>query len=183
MKIAPQSHPALRELAQSLQGQRIAMLTVRQADGLLVSRPMTPQAMDADGAIWILVAHGVTTEAVAQPGPGGNDAVNLAFSDERRATYISIAARATLVEELARKQALWSLMARRWFPGGPEDPSLALLRLQPQRAELWDGPSSGTLRALVFAASVLTGSPLGRGRHEVLGIRSSSAADARGGAH
>ena len=169
MKIAAQTHPALQELAQRLDGQRVAMLTLREADGLLISRPMTPQEMDSDGAIWILLARGTTTEAI-QHGPAGHDVVNLAFSDERRAAYISIAGRATVVDAADRKKVLWSLMARPWFPGGAEDPSLTLLRVQPLRAELWDGPTSSTLRALSFAASVVAGEALGLGGHAVLNL-------------
>ena len=178
MKIATQTHPALRELAQLLEGQRVAMLTLREADGLLISRPMTPQEMDSDGAIWILLARGTTTESV-QRGPAGHDAVNLAFSDERRAAYFSIAGRATVVDAADRKKELWSLMARPWFPGGAEDPSLTLLRVQPLRAELWDGPTSSTMRALCFAASVVAGEPLGLGGHAVLDLPTGGAAGVR----
>jgi len=177
MKIATQIHPALKEMAQQLEGQRVAMLTLREADGLLISRPMTPQEMDADGAIWTLLARGTTTESI-QRGPAGHDAVNLAFIDERGAACISIACRATVVDSADRKRALWSLRARPWFPGGAEDPSLTLLRVQPLRAEVWDGPSSSTMRALSFAASVVAGEPLGLGDHAVLDLPMSAAAGA-----
>lgn len=166
MKIATQVQPELQELAQRLEGLRFAMLTLREANDQLTSCPLTPQEMDAKGAIWFLVAHGNTTQTIRQ----GHTEVNLAFSDERRAAYISISGRATVVYDLVRKQALWTLMARPWFPGGPEDPSLLLLRVQPQRAELWDGPASRTMRALAIVASVVAGEPVGLGAHAAFGI-------------
>lgn len=178
MKIATQVLPALQELAQRLDGLRIAMLTLREGDGQLTSRPLTPQEMDANGAIWILLSHGNTAQAIRQ----GQGDVSLAFSDERRAAFISITGRASLVVDTPRKQALWALMARPWFPGGPADPSLLLLRVQPQRAEVWDGPASSTVRALSFAeceASAVAGEPLGLGRHAAFGILPSLASGAR----
>ena len=176
MKIATQVQPALQELAQHLDGLRIAMLTLRESDGQLSSRPMTPQEMDAQGAIWIMLSHGSTTQAIGD----GHDEVNLAFSDERHAAYISISGRATVVQDTARKQALWTLMARPWFPGGAEDPSLLLLRVQPHRAEVWDGPASSTARVLALAASVVAGEPLGLGKHAAFDIPKSVAPVAAG---
>lgn len=94
------------------------------------------------------------------------DTVNLAFSDDSRSTYISITARATLSHDRQRKDDLWSPMARPWFSQGVEDPDLAVLRLEPVKAEIWDGADSSVLRMIAMAASVVVGKPLGLGEHE-----------------
>ena len=164
MKLKTQTQAPLQELATSLEGQRVAMLTLNDQQGQLVSQPMTPQEMDETGALWMMVSQGNTADRV---GPGGADG-NLSFSDERRASYVSISGRVTLVDDLERKRALWSIMARPWFPGGPEDPTLLLLRLEPRQAELWEGPGSGVVRSLAFAASVTAGRPVGLGQHRTL---------------
>jgi general stress protein 26 len=98
-----------------------------------------------------MLSRGATAERVGDAGV----AANLAFSDERRAAYVSVTGRATLVDDAARKRELWSAVVRPWFPGGAEDPELVLLKLQPEHAELWDGPRSRTVRALALATSAL----------------------------
>jgi hypothetical protein len=44
-----------------------------------------------------------------------------------------------------------------WWPGGPEDKNVVMLRLEPQRAELWDGPASSLVAAYEFAKARATG--------------------------
>jgi len=43
------------------------------------------------------------------------------------------------------------------LPGGPDDPNVRVLRVEPVTAELWDGPSSAAGAAFEFAKARLTG--------------------------
>jgi general stress protein 26 len=147
MKFKPQTHGPLQQLAACLDGQRVAMLTLRDASDRLVSQPMTPQEMDERGCIWIMLSTGATAQRIGARGAP----VNLAFSDERRGTYVSVSGQARLVDDMQRKRALWTELARPWFPGGAEDPTLLLLSIEPEHAEIWDGPTSNVVRALVLS--------------------------------
>jgi hypothetical protein len=42
------------------------------------------------------------------------------------------------------------------WSGGPDDPTLRVLRVEPMTAELWDGPSSSIVAAYEFAKARLT---------------------------
>ena len=165
MKVAEQNSPELRSLAKRIEDSRTAMLTMCDAQGQLSSQPMTVIEMDANGCLWMLVSNSGHTARMA-PGGGGMDTVNLAFSDESNSTFTSITARASLDHDRQRKESLWSVMARPWFPEGVDDPNLAVLRLEPVKAEIWDGPDSTVLRLIAMAASVVAGKPLGLGDHE-----------------
>jgi len=165
MKVEEQNSPALRSLAERIEGSRTTMLTMCDAQGQLSSQPMTVIEMDGNGCLWMLVSNTGQTARMAPQG-GGMDTVNLAFSDESHSTFTSITARATLSHDRKRKEALWSVMARPWFPKGVDDPDLAVLRLEPVKAEIWDGPDSTVLRMIAMAASVVAGKPLGLGEHE-----------------
>jgi general stress protein 26 len=165
MKIEEQNSPELRSLAERIKGLRTTMLTMCDAQGQLSSQPMTVIEMDADGCLWMLVSNSGQTARMA-PEDRGMDTVNLAFSDESSATFTSVTARATLSHDRQRKEDLWSVMARPWFPQGVDDPDLAALRLEPIKAEIWDGPDSTVLRMIAMAASVVVGKPLGLGVHE-----------------
>jgi hypothetical protein len=45
----------------------------------------------------------------------------------------------------------------RCWPGGPTDPDVCLLRIEPFTAALWDGPASAVVTAFEFAKARLTG--------------------------
>lgn len=141
------------------------MMTMHDAQGQLSSQPMTVIEMDASGCLWMLISKSGHTARVSSES-GGVDTVNLSFSDESRSTFTSVTAHATLSHDSQRKKDLWSIMARPWFPQGVEDPDLAVLKLAPIKAEIWDGPDSSVLRILAMAASVVVGKPVGLGEHE-----------------
>lgn len=165
MKMEEQNSPELRSLAKRIEDSRTTMLTMCDAQGQLSSQPMTVVEMDGDGCLWMLVSNSGHTARMA-PGDSGMDTVNLAFNNESNSTFTSITARASLSHDRQRKEDLWSVMVRPWFPEGVDDPDLAVLRLEPVKAEIWDGPDSTVLHMISMAASVVAGKPLGLGDHE-----------------
>lgn len=166
MNIQDQNNAEMEPLARKLQGQRVAMLTLQDAAGLS-SRPMTPLEMDAQGCIWFMASRR-SLHSGPEPGSGrSSEAVNLAFVAPADGDYISIAGTLERVDDAERKQQLWSLAARPWFDG-PQDPDLVLLRVQPSKAEIWDGPDSALSRMLGMAASVVAQREVGLGHKEVV---------------
>ena len=100
MKIQHQSHPDMQRLGERLQDQRTAMLTLRDAQGRLDARPLTPLEMDSSGALWMLVSQRALSPYL------GSDArpANLAFSDADKSLFVSIVGTARLVgQSLAGK--------------------------------------------------------------------------------
>ncbi len=170
MKVQTQVHEGLARVAEKIEHSRVAMLTLCETgpaeagDMAFVSRPLTPLLMDSDGCIWFF-----TSQRTMHPllGTRGQSA-NLAFSDEGDGKYVSIAGHADLRIDLALQDQLWTAMAKPWFPEGPSDPDLALLKFTPHRADLWDGPDSTVLRMAAMAASVVASRPIGLGDHQVI---------------
>lgn len=159
MKTEPQRTPELTHLADLLDGMSIAMLTGPDDGVGLLSRPMAPLLMDGDGSVWFFTdAH--------SPKAARLDLLNLAFSDEGNATYVSLTGHGELLHERERIRQLWTLFAKPWFPDGPGSPNLALLRFVPHTAEYWDAPGSRMVRLLSMAASAIAGRPIGLGEHE-----------------
>jgi hypothetical protein len=78
------------------------------------------------------------------------------------------------VDDMSRKVALWSTMARPWFSGS-DDPDLTLLCVQPRNAEIWDGPDSSVMRALAMATSVAAGRAIGLGERESVTVPNAAA--------
>ena len=169
MKIHPQTKGNMSALADVLTHQNVGMLTLQHPVSSLASRPMTPIEMDASGAIWFIAAR----DTLPRPTDGQPLTVNLAFANQADGDYVSISGMATLVDDAARKQALWTLAARPWF-SGPEDPRMVLLQLVPQHVEIWDGPDNAATQLLAMASSVLAGKPVGLGDKTVLDVSPSS---------
>lgn len=161
MNIEPQSRTELIDLAKRVHGINIVMMTTLDADGALVSRPMSPIEMDGNGAIWFF--SDLRSEKVEHL-----RVVNVAFSDEGNATYVSISGRGEIHAEQAHIKKLWTEFARPWFPDGPESNNLALLKFVPETAEYWDAPNSKMVRLLAMAASIVASKPIGMGEHDEL---------------
>lgn len=162
-----QQHTPLPSLKDLIDGQRTVMLTTTEADGSLRSRPMTLLEVDAAQCLWFFCEHDPQDAAFV----ARHARVNVALVNEGQATQVSIAGTGTVGHDLARKQALWTVMARPWFPDGPSSPRLATLCVQPQHIEYWDGPDSSVARALAVAASVAAGQPIGLGEHGHLPVQ------------
>ncbi len=161
MKIEPQDSPQFIKLGELIEGMNVAMLTTSSATGALESRPMSPQEMDGDGAIWFLTAnHSEKTKHL--------DHVNLTFTHPSHGTYVSLSGHAIISTRREHIRRLWSVFAKPWFPDGPDSPNVVLFKFIPTCAEYWDAPHSSTIRLFALAASVIAGKPIGLGEHDTL---------------
>ena len=159
MKIQAQSTAELTRLAKLIQPMdTVAMLTSHDAEGALVSRPMAPLEMDADGALWFFT-HRRSTKIDQLK------VLNLCFVDAERGTYVSMSGHGDIVEDREHVKRLWSPLARPWFPHGPDSEELTLLKFTPQAAEFWDAVDTKMVRLFATAVSVVAAKPLGLGEH------------------
>lgn len=131
------------------------MFTTRHANGHLHARPMTTQnrAIDEDDSLWFFMSAGSDTVADLLR----DSQVNVAYADPDKQAYVSVAGQAQVVDDLQRKQALWSKMNEVWFKGGPTDPDLALVRVRIEHADYWDAPGNRLVRLYDMVMSALKG--------------------------
>ncbi len=118
----------------------ITMLTTVDADGRLVSRPMSTREMDDDGVIWFFTSD----ETKKADEVEADHDVNLAYCDAKGMRYVSVAGRATIVHDRARMEQLWPPSLDIWFEEGLDTPDIALLTVTPIVTEFWE-PAHGTL--------------------------------------
>ena len=161
MNIEKQSTPELTQIGKLIENFSVAMMTTVDPSGSLVSRPMSPIEMDAQGALWFFTD--LRSEKIEHL-----RVVNLAFSDEDAATYVSLSGRGEIHAETEHIAKLWTPFARPWFPDGPESTNIALLKFVLDTAEYWDAPNSKMVRMLAMAASIAASKPIGMGEHETL---------------
>ena len=131
------------------------MLTTADQDGTLHSRPMSTQQAEFDGDLWFF------TEAnSAKVGEVQRDQhVNVSYSDPDKNCYVSVSGIAQVMRDQAKIKELWSPVLRAWFPKGPDDPNLALLKVTVNQAEYWDDTSSSMVQFFKMVKAAVTGKP------------------------
>lgn len=148
---------------------KFGMLTHRHSDGLLHSHPLTTQnkSMDEGAVIYFFIS--AASEIATRIAGDGN--VNVAYADTSADSYVSISGTAKVVNDLAKKEQLWSPMAKAWFPGGPTDEDLALLEVRIVHAEYWDVGDSKMVQLAKMAKAAVTGErPRNLGEHKELNV-------------
>ena len=83
--------------------------------------------------------------------------VNVSFADPDNQHYVSISGKAQLVRDRNKIDELWRPEFKIWFPEGKDDPQVALLRVNLEKAEYWDSPSSTIGYVLNLVSSLVTG--------------------------
>jgi general stress protein 26 len=149
-----------RTVARLLKGERFAFLTTRSPDGTLTSRPMTLQEVEFDGDLWFFAerdSHPVTHITLS---PQVNVGVGSGGS------WVSLTGRAVVVEDAARKRELWNSAVEAWFPDGPDDDAVVLLKVEGDSAEYWDSPGGRLATALSFAKAKITGERIEAGENQ-----------------
>jgi general stress protein 26 len=102
------------------------------------ARPMTAQVPDARGPIWFFTSKDT---AIAKNVGSGTRAI-ATFASKDHDLFATIHGHVRLDNDRATIDRLWNRFVAAWFEGGKEDPKLALLRLDPERAEIWEDASS-----------------------------------------
>jgi general stress protein 26 len=132
---------SLSELRALLDGMRIGFLTTLGAEGFFHSRPMQLQRYDPDGTLWFATS----LESHKCEDLRANPRCCAAFL--RGSRYVSVSGKAELVRDERLIRSMWTAAWRGWFPDGPKEPDLVLLKVVPEHVEYVD-PPGGTLRSL-----------------------------------
>jgi general stress protein 26 len=135
-----------------LEKSSIGMLTTRFGGGLR-ARPLDARPDRKASAIFFITdVRGFKDDEInACPD------VCFAVTDAKNKAYLSITARAEVLNDSALAAKYWKKTDDVWWPDGPRDINARVLRLDAQRAELWDGPASSVVAAYEFAKAKLTG--------------------------
>ncbi len=131
---------------------RFGMLTT-QFDGGLRARPLEARSERDTGLIWFVTD---VRSAKDDEIDAAHD-IGLVFIGEDSRVYLSITGRASVTRDTSKAKEIWKKTDSVWLPGGPNDPNMRLLRVEPIAAELWDGPSGTESKAFEFAELRLIG--------------------------
>jgi len=145
----------LDKLFEKIKDVRIAMLTTFDEQHALHSRPMATMKPQEDGSLLFFTDK----DSAKVYEVNKDNKVNLSYSDPDGNTYASVTGQASTYRDEAKIAELWSEPMRGWFPKGKEDPSIMILKVEIEKAEYWDSPSSLLVKAYAYARAVVTGKP------------------------
>jgi general stress protein 26 len=130
----------------------VCMLTTQSSDRLR-ARPVEARLKRDTGVIFVVtdIRSMKAEEIEAAPDVG------LTFIDTAQNAYLSMTGRAGLARDVAKIREVWRKTDEMWWPGGPADSNVCLLRIEPVLAELWDGPASAAVRAFEIVKATVTG--------------------------
>lgn len=132
----------LRELLSDFDS---AMLVTRTINGELRSRPMAVADVQPGGCLWFITErHSGKLEEIAR-----DNHVNVAM--QSRMKFVSVSGTAVVVEDRRKVEELWNEAWKIWFPGGKDDPSLILLKVQGENGEYWDNSGVSGIKYLIEA--------------------------------
>lgn len=109
------------------------------------ARPMTAQ-LDEDlwdgdtyrGPIWFFTS--TDSELYQRIGSGGRAMAH--FVDKGHDVWATVHGTLSQSHDRATVDKLWNRFVAAWYEGGKDDPKLALIRLEPESAEIWTDASS-----------------------------------------
>jgi general stress protein 26 len=149
------------ELAKDI---RIGMLTTVDGNGTMVSRPMALQDAEFDGDFWFFAER--TSRKIEHIAT--NPSVNVTLATGQ--TWISVHGQARVVDDPAKAKELWNSGVEAWFPQGPEDATVILIKVDGDGAEYWDTPGGRLATAISFAKAKVSGQPYDGGENEQVSL-------------
>lgn len=127
----------------------VGMLVTRTPDGSLRGRPMALAAADPDGTLWF-----ATDRHSGKVDELDHDR-HVVVTLQSKTTFVSLSGTAGTVDDRAKLAELWKAEWRVWFPGGKDDPTITLLRVDGTAGEYWDNSGASGLKYLIEAGKAL----------------------------
>ncbi len=136
-----------RHFVELLKQFETAMLVTHSAGDQIRARPMAVADIEEDGTVWFI--SGEDSGKVREI--ADDEQVSVVCQNDRKA-YLSLSARARVTRDRAKIDEVWQESFQVWFPGGQEDPNIALIVARPEQGEYWDHQGFQKIEYLFSAA-------------------------------
>lgn len=128
-----------------------AMLVTHTPENELRARPMAIARVDESCRVWFFTSiesgkvHEIETDTHVS-----------VVCQRDRELYLSLTGAATLDRDRQKAREFWKESFKVWFPGGADDPNLALVAVEPETGEYWDTEGFKKIKYLLEAARAYT---------------------------
>jgi general stress protein 26 len=141
----------MKHLHELLESFDTAMLFTRHHDRNH-ARPMAVAAVEGSDCLWFVTSDDSPKAEEIR----ADSRVSATFQSARK--FVALSGTAEIVRDRERIHAMWKETWKVWFPNGKDDPSIALLRVRVDDAELWDNAGAKGVKYVFEAVrSVLAG--------------------------
>jgi general stress protein 26 len=152
-RIQPADDDEQRTLWKRVAGERVAMLSTHDPEGTIGTRPVMPVKVEPEGRVWIFTAiGGGIADDIRRDGR-----VHLTFMNQSDELYVALSGEARVVHDPERARDLWSPAAGVWYPQGPDDANLGLVRIDVHRGDYWNMKNASLVRFFKIATASALG--------------------------
>lgn len=156
--------PEMETLDHLIRGIPVAILTTLTEENKLRSYPLLTQDTEFDGTLWFLIKK---KSALVQNLQNHSD-INLTYTGGDKCVSISGTAEFADNQDMVRE--IWQKHHEVWFPEGPQDPTIQLLKVKVHTAEYWEDHTSPAYRLIDFVRTTM-GNPSQIRTHGSLDLR------------
>lgn len=151
---------AISKMKELVDHNAICMFTSEVERVPLQTRPMTTQKVDDEGNFWFFSSRASHKNLEIQ-----NDSrVQLLFANTAQSEYLTVYGKATINQDRAKIDELWSPLVKTWFQEGKDDPDLTLIKVTPEHAYYWEPKHNKMVTLLKMAASAVSGKTMDIGK-------------------
>jgi general stress protein 26 len=108
-----------------------------------------------DGTLWFITDERSGKVRAIESGAQ----TSLIFQNEQEGAFLHLTGRASIVDDRAKLKELYTPVQRTWFPDGPDDPNMTLIRFDADKGNYWDKHDSMLRLLVAFTKSAVTGAP------------------------
>lgn len=131
-----------QQIAEVMMDIDICMMTTSDRNGSLHSRPMSNnRQVEWDGDNWFFARK----DSSQVKDLLHDSSINLAFAKPNDIVFLSLVGEGELIDDVAKKEELWQDELEMWFPEGPKDDALTLIKVRASEARFWSKEGEGTL--------------------------------------
>ena len=123
------------------------------SNGFDHTRPMYTIEVEDNGTVWFFTdIRSIKVEEISK-----DQASHLVYSHPGKESYLDVWGKAAIITDKQQIKDKWTPMIKAWFPGGIDDPNIALLKVQPTNVYYWDAEAGKMVSFLKIIAGVITG--------------------------
>jgi general stress protein 26 len=153
-----------RDLAGSPAIEKIADIVKKVDTCFLVTRggvrPMGVRECDDSGNLWFLSDRHSHKNAQIAADPQ----VELYFQASEHSGFMHLAGTASISEDKALIDKLWTPLARAWFQGGKDDPCISVIRVHLNEGQYWDNKHGNAVAGVKMLIGAALGKPIDDGQ-------------------
>ncbi len=148
-----QKQPAVNKLKELAEEARLCMFNTRLCGAPFNTRPMVTQSVDDNGAIWFFSA----ADSSLNLDIARDNRAQLIYSNRSALEFLSIYGTVEILVDEKKAKKLWNVYLTAWFPDGPDDPNLTLLKFTPLEGYYWDTRYNKMIESMKVVAGAIKG--------------------------